>query len=69
MNAVFAVVIGNLFVANPGAVIPIVLEIPLAIAIGQYIYRTRTSALLPSIVGVVVLYALILVGNAPSRCG
>ncbi|MGY1913986.1 carbon starvation CstA family protein [Blastococcus sp. SYSU DS0973] len=64
VNAVFAVVIGNLFVANPGAVIPIVGEIPLAIAIGVYIYRTRSSALLPSIVGVVVLYALILVGNA-----
>ncbi|MGY2004183.1 carbon starvation CstA family protein [Blastococcus sp. SYSU DS1024] len=64
VNAVFAVVIGNLFVANPGAVIPIVLEIPLAIAIGVYIYRTRSSALIPSIVGVIVLYALILVGNA-----
>ncbi|MGY1711852.1 carbon starvation protein A [Geodermatophilus sp. SYSU D00758] len=64
VNAVFAVVIGNLFVANPGAVIPIVLEIPLAIFIGMYIYRTRSSALLPSIVGVLVLYALILVGNA-----
>ncbi|WP_104527411.1 carbon starvation CstA family protein [Blastococcus saxobsidens] len=64
VNAVFAVVIGNLFVANPGAVIPIVLEIPLAIAIGVYIYRTRSSALLPSIAGVIVLYALILVGNA-----
>jgi carbon starvation protein len=64
VNAVFAVVIGNLFVANPGAVIPIVLEIPLAIAIGQYIYRTKTSALVPSIIGVVILYILILVGNA-----
>jgi carbon starvation protein len=64
VNAVFAVVIGNLFVGNPGAVIPIVVEIPLAIAIGQYIYRTKTSALVPSIVGVVILYALILVGAA-----
>jgi carbon starvation protein len=64
VNAVFAVVIGNLFVANPGAVIPIVLEIPLAIAIGAYIYRTKTSALVPSIIGVVILYLLILVGNA-----
>ncbi|MDT0276193.1 carbon starvation CstA family protein [Blastococcus goldschmidtiae] len=63
VNAVFAVVIGNLFVAQPGAVIPIVAEIPLAIAIGVYIYRTRSSALIPSIVGVIVLYALILVGN------
>jgi carbon starvation protein len=64
VNAVFAVVIGNLFVANPGAVIPIVLEIPLAIFLGVYIYRTKSSALLPSIAGVIVLYALILVGNA-----
>ncbi|MEX2289443.1 MAG: carbon starvation protein A [Mycobacteriales bacterium] len=64
VNAVFAVVIGNLFVANPGAVIPILVEIPLAMAIGQYIYRTRSSALLPSIAGVILLYALILVGKA-----
>jgi len=63
VNAVFAVVIGNLFVANPGAVIPIFVEIPLAIGIGQYIYRTRTSALVPSIIGVIVLYLLILVGR------
>ncbi len=63
VNAVFAVVIGNLFVANPGAVIPIFVEIPLAIGIGQYIYKTRSAALVPSIVGVGVLYALIWVGQ------
>ncbi|NED99201.1 carbon starvation CstA family protein [Phytoactinopolyspora halotolerans] len=63
VNAVFAVVIGNLFVANPGAVIPIFVEIPLAIAIGQYIYRTRSPALVPSIVGVILLYFLIWVGS------
>ncbi|HVL83753.1 MAG TPA: carbon starvation protein A [Pseudonocardia sp.] len=63
VNAVFAVVIGNLFVANPGAVLPIVLEIPLAIAIGQYIYRTRSPALIPSILGVIVLYATIPLGQ------
>jgi carbon starvation protein len=63
VNAVFAVVIGNLFVANPGAVLPIILEIPLAIAIGQYIYRTRSPALIPSIVGVLVLYITIPLGQ------
>jgi carbon starvation protein len=63
VNAVFAVVIGNLFVANPAAVLPIVLEIPLAIGIGQYIYRTRSPALIPSIVGVVVLYIMIPIGQ------
>ena len=63
VNAVFAVVIGNLFVNNPAAVLPILLEIPLAIFIGQYIYRTKSSALLPSIVGVLVLYATIPLGQ------
>ncbi|WP_018253341.1 carbon starvation CstA family protein [Salinispora mooreana] len=63
VNAVFAVVIGNLLVAYPGAVIPILVEIPLAIAIGQYIYRTRRPALVPSIAGVIILYVLIWVGN------
>ncbi|GIJ35667.1 carbon starvation CstA family protein [Micromonospora sediminimaris] len=63
VNAVFAVVIGNLLVAYPGAVIPIFVEIPLAIAIGQYIYRTRSAALVPSLIGVAALYFLIWVGN------
>ncbi|PRX47226.1 carbon starvation protein [Prauserella shujinwangii] len=63
VNAVFAVVIGNLFVANPEAVLPILLEIPLAIGIGQYVYRTRSAALLPSIVGVILLYVSILLGQ------
>ena len=63
VNAVFAVVIGNLFVANPGAVIPIFVEIPLAIMIGQYIYKTRSAALVPSIIGVIGLYLLIWVGQ------
>ncbi|AYY15179.1 carbon starvation protein A [Actinobacteria bacterium YIM 96077] len=63
VNAVFAVVIGNLFVLFPGAVIPVFVEIPLAIAIGQYIYRTRTPALVPSLIGVIGLYFLIWVGH------
>ena len=64
VNAVFAIVIGTLFDSNPEAVIPIFVEIPLAIFIGQYIHRTNSSALVPSIVGVIVLYALIVVGIA-----
>jgi carbon starvation protein len=64
VNAVFAIVIATLFVSTPESVIPIFAEIPLAIFIGQYIHRTRSSALVPSIVGVIVLYALIMVGMA-----
>ncbi|GAB3492804.1 carbon starvation CstA family protein [Amycolatopsis cihanbeyliensis] len=63
VNAVFAVVIANLFIGTPEAVLPILLEIPLAIGIGQYIYRTRSAALVPSIIGVIVLYLSIFLGQ------
>ena len=63
VNAVFAVVIAILFEAFPASVIPIFLEIPLAIFIGQYIYRRRTSALIPSLIGVGLLYLSILLGQ------
>ncbi|MCH7231813.1 carbon starvation protein A [Glycomyces sp. L485] len=64
VNAVFSVVIGNLLVANPGAVIPIFGEIPIAIAIGYYVYKRRSTALVPSLLGVAALYLLIWVGQA-----
>ncbi len=64
VNAVFAVVIGNLFVAFPGAVLPILLQIPLAIGVGQVIYRTGSAALVPSLLGVALLYVMIWVGQA-----
>ena len=41
VNAVFGVVMAILFEANPGAVIPAVAIIPIAIVIGQYAYRGR----------------------------
>jgi carbon starvation protein len=64
VNAVFSIVIANLFMANPAVVLPILLEIPIAIVVGQIVYRQRTAALVPSIVGVVVLYASIPLGRA-----
>ncbi|GAA3740284.1 carbon starvation CstA family protein [Salinactinospora qingdaonensis] len=62
VNAVFAVVIANLFIANPGAVLPVLVTIPLAIGVGQYIYRKRTAALLPSIIALLIVYACIPLG-------
>ncbi|MBA0126104.1 carbon starvation protein A [Haloechinothrix sp. YIM 98757] len=63
VNAVFAVVIATLFVNNPAAVLPVLLTIPLAIGVGQYIYRKRTAALLPSVVALLVVYASIWLGQ------
>ncbi|HSK99893.1 MAG TPA: carbon starvation protein A [Rubrobacteraceae bacterium] len=63
VNAVFAVVMAILFESNPGAVIPAVLIIPIAIAVGQLAYRSRMSLLIPTIVGVTLLYVFIPVGQ------
>jgi carbon starvation protein len=63
VNAVFAVVMAILFESSPGAVIPAVLIIPIAIAVGQLAYRSRMSLLVPTIVGVGLLYAFIPVGQ------
>lgn len=63
VNAVFGVVMAILFEANPGAVIPAVAIIPIAIVIGQFAYRGRGPILIPAIVAVGLLYALIPVGQ------
>lgn len=63
VNAAFAVVIANLLVSTPTSVIPTWGAIVVALIIGQLIYRYKVGLLWPSIGGVIVLYALILVGN------
>lgn len=63
VNAAFAVVISGLLVSTPTAVIPTWGAIAVALVIGQLIYRTRAGLTWPSIGGVVVLYALIVLGD------
>ena len=62
VNAVFAVVISNLLVANPSSVVPVWGAIIVALIIGQLIYRRRINLLTVSIIGVIALYALIGIG-------
>ena len=64
VNAAFAVVISNLLVARPTAVIPTWGAIVVAVIIGQLIYRYKMSLAWVSVIGVVALYALIFVGYA-----
>lgn len=64
VNAAFAVVISNLLVARPTAVIPTWGAIIVAVIIGQLIYRYKMSLLWVSVIGVAALYALIFVGYA-----
>lgn len=62
VNAVFGVVIAGLLINNPSSVVPVWGAIVVALIIGQLIYKTKANLPLVSLLGVVVLYALIWVG-------
>ncbi len=64
VNAAFAVVIANLLVSTPTAVVPTWGAILVALVIGQLIYRYKVGLLWPSVIGVIVLYAMIWIGNS-----
>lgn len=63
VNTAFAVVISNLLISPPSAVIPTWGAILVAVLIGQAIYRFKWNLPLVSVVGVVALYALMVLGD------
>ena len=64
VNAVFALVIAALFIRYPMSVIPIFVEIPLALGIGWLIYKHKgAGVLLPSIVAVAIMYLLVILSG------
>lgn len=63
VNAVFAVIIAELFMSNPGAVLPVWGSLAVALVVGWLIYRSGAGILLPSIGALLVLYALIWFGQ------
>ncbi len=63
VNAVFAVIIANLFMSNPGAVVPVWGSLAVALVVGFLIYRTGAGILLPSLGALAVLYLLIWFGQ------
>ncbi|MFO7690329.1 MAG: carbon starvation CstA family protein, partial [Cryobacterium sp.] len=62
--AAFAVVIKNLLISTPGAVIPVWGAIVVALLVGVAVYRLRWHLLPVTVIGVTALYALILVGDS-----
>lgn len=63
VNAVFAVIIANLFMTNPGAVLPVWGSLVVAVVVGFLIYRTGAGILIPSLAALGILYGLIWVGQ------
>ncbi|MDM5317580.1 carbon starvation protein A [Fictibacillus sp. b24] len=56
VNAVFAWVISNLFIKFPASVLPVFIEIPLAVWIGYAVYKRKKEMLIPSIIALVIMY-------------
>jgi carbon starvation protein len=61
--AVFAFIIGVLFVDNPGAIFPINVQIIVALLLGGLVFRRGMNTLWPSVAGYAVLIAAIFYGN------
>ncbi len=58
INAVFAWVIANLFITFPSSVLPVFIQIPLAIWIGHLVYKKNTKMLIPSLIALAVMYCV-----------
>jgi carbon starvation protein len=63
VNAVFGVVIARELIAMPSAVIPTWSAVAVALVIGVLIYKMGVHILWPTIVGTVILYAVIYLGE------
>ncbi len=63
VNAVFAVAIANALQATPSSVIPAWSAVAVALVIGVLIYRLHVKILWPTVVGTVILYLVIYVGE------
>lgn len=61
--AVFAMVIAGLFVAQPSTVLPINVEIIIAIVVGYLLHKRKTPAFMPSIIALLLLYLFVWVGS------
>ena len=60
--AIFGLVIASIFKMYPESVLSVWIEIPLAIAIGYFVYRRGGNLLLPSLIALVIMYGAIYVG-------
>ncbi|RNF39133.1 carbon starvation protein A [Planococcus salinus] len=63
VNAVFAWVIANLFISYPASVIPVFIQIPLAIWIGHAVYKRNKKMLVPSLLALATMYIVAVIAS------
>ena len=61
--AIFGLVIGAVFKMYPAAIVPCLVQIPIAIAIGTMIHRKGGNILIPSIIALGVMYLTVAYGD------
>jgi len=61
--AVFANAIASLFTKYSTAVLPVNIEIIIAMIIGYFIYKKKINAFIPSIIALIILYLFVWVGS------
>lgn len=63
VNAVFAWVVANLFISYPSSVLPVFIQIPLAVWIGYVVYKGKTKMLIPSLLALAVMYGVAIIAS------
>lgn len=63
INAVFAWVISNLFITFPASVLPVFIQIPLAIWIGYAVYKRSSKMLVPSLIALAIMYLAAIISS------
>ncbi|WP_430786315.1 carbon starvation CstA family protein [Virgibacillus flavescens] len=66
VNAVFAWVIAKLFISYPSSVIPVFIQIPLAIWIGAAVYKRKQKMLVPSLIALAIMYVTAVIASKVS---
>ena len=61
--SIFGLVIAILFNMYPGSVLPVWLQIPIAVTLGYMIYKKGVNATKGAIISVIIMYATIIIGT------
>jgi carbon starvation protein len=65
--AIFGLVIAAVFRQYPAAIFPCLVQVPIAVAIGAWIYRRGRNLLVPSILALGVMYLTVVIGDENFR--
>ncbi|WDV47319.1 carbon starvation protein A [Clostridiaceae bacterium M8S5] len=60
--AIFAMIIGKLFIMYPASVFPVWMEIPIALILGHLVYKKNKNVTILSIIAVAIMYLTIWIG-------